>query len=311
VIVVLATVGVILSAGITTLGMHFLASWQWLSALAFGVLIAATDPVSVIATFRESGAHGRMVLLVEAESLFNDGTAAVFFTMILDLLVGRPPSAVDVGVQLLVKVGGGLLCGIVVGGFALLLAGNTQDHLLEIALTTVAAYGSFLLAEHFHVSGVLATLAAGLMLGNLRSRGRISERGREAIQAFWEYAAFVSNSLIFLLIGIREGTQDFRAVWAPALIAILLVTLGRAAAVYPCCALFAGSQQRVPLAQQNILFWGGLRGALALALALALPEEIASHDTIVTVSFAVVAFSIFVQGLTMKPLLRAAGEIPR
>ncbi|HTC35394.1 MAG TPA: sodium:proton antiporter [Bryobacteraceae bacterium] len=311
VIVVLATLGVILSAGITTLGMHYLANWQWLSALVFGVLIAATDPVSVIATFQESGARGRLVLLVEAESLFNDGTAAVFFVMILDLVGGKSPSPVNSALQLLLTAGGGLFTGAAIAALALLLAGNTQDHLIEIALTTVAAYGSFLLAERFHMSGVLATLSAGLTLGNLGKDGRISDRGREAVQDFWGYAAFVANSLIFLLIGMHVEMQDFGAVRVPALIAILLVTLGRAAAVYPCCALFLRSRQRVPAKQQHILFWGGLRGALALALALALPAAVPERETIIAISFAVVAFSIFVQGLTMKPILRAAGELPR
>jgi monovalent cation:H+ antiporter, CPA1 family len=311
VIVVLATLGVILSAGITTLGMHYLANWQWLSALVFGVLIAATDPVSVIATFQESGARGRLVLLVEAESLFNDGTAAVFFVMILDLVGGKSPSPVNSALQLLLTAGGGLFTGAAIAALALLLAGNTQDHLIEIALTTVAAYGSFLLAERFHMSGVLATLSAGLTLGNLGKDGRISDRGREAVQDFWGYAAFVANSLIFLLIGMHVEMQDFGAVRVPALIAILLVTLGRAAAVYPCCALFLRSRQRVPAKQQHVLFWGGLRGALALALALALPAAVPERETIIAISFAVVAFSIFVQGLTMKPILRAAGELPR
>src|ERR1700733_12708666 len=311
VIVVLATVGVILSAGITTIGMHYLANWQWISALVFGVLIAATDPVSVIATFQEAGARGRLPLLVEAESLFNDGTAAVGFAMVLDLIQGHSPTPLQATWELLRMAGGGLLCGVAIAAAALLLGGNTQDHLVELALTTVAAYGSFLIAERFHMSGVLATLAAGLTLGNIGSRGRISDRGKEAVQDFWEYAAFVTNSLIFLLIGMRVAMQDFRAVWIPAVMAILLVTLGRAAAVYPCCALFAGSAQRVPAKYQHLLFWGGLRGALALALALALPAELPQRDAIVAISFAVVAFSIFVQGLTMKPLLRAAGQLPR
>jgi len=311
IIVVLATVGVILSAGITTIGMHYLANWQWISALVFGVLIAATDPVSVIATFQEAGARGRLPLLVEAESLFNDGTAAVGFAMVLDLIQGHAPTPLQATWQLLRMAGGGVLCGVAIAAAALLLVGNTQDHLVELALTTVAAYGSFLIAERFHMSGVLATLAAGLTLGNIGSRGRISDRGKEAVQDFWEYAAFVTNSLIFLLIGMRVAMQDFRAVWIPAVMAILLVTLGRAAAVYPCCALFAGSAQRVPAKYQHLLFWGGLRGALALALALALPAELPQRDAIVAISFAVVAFSIFVQGLTMKPLLRAAGQLPR
>jgi CPA1 family monovalent cation:H+ antiporter len=310
-IVVLATLGVVLSAGITTIGMHYLASWQWISALVFGVLIAATDPVSVIATFQEAGARGRLPLLVEAESLFNDGTAAVGFAMVLGLVQGHSPTALGAGWELVRMAGGGLLCGAAVAGIALLLVGNTQDHLVELALTTVAAYGSFLIAERFQMSGVLATLAAGLTLGNIGSRGRISDRGKEVLQDFWEFAAFVANSLVFLLIGMRVAMQDFRAVWLPAVIAILLVTLGRAAAVYPSCALFAASETRVPMRYQHFLFWGGLRGALALALALALPPELPQRDEIVVISFAVVAFSIFAQGLSMKPLLRAAGQVPR
>lgn len=308
VILVLATLGVVLSASITTAGMHYLTHWPWQPALVFGMLIAATDPVSVIATFKESGARGRLPLLVEAESLFNDGTAAVGFAMALDLLQGRSPTPLQAAGQLLIMTGGGLSCGIMIAGVALLLAGNTQDHLVEMTLTTVAAYGSFLIAEHFQMSGVLATLAAGLTLGNLGVHGRISDRGREAVQDFWEFAAFAANSLIFLLIGMRVAMQDFLAVWVPAVIAILLVTLGRAAAVYPCCALFARSRMRLPARYQHLLFWGGLRGALALALALALPDNVPQRDTIETISFAVVAFSIFVQGLTMKPLLRAAGQ---
>lgn len=311
VIVVLATLGVVLSAAITTIGMHFLANWQWISALVFGVLIAATDPVSVIATFQEAGARGRLPLLVEAESLFNDGTAAVGFAMVLDLVQGHAPTALEASWKLVRMAGGGLLCGAAVAGVALLLVGNTQDHLVELALTTVAAYGSFLIAERFQMSGVLATLAAGLTLGNFGARGRISDRGKEVLQDFWEFAAFVANSLVFLLIGMRVAMQDFRAVWLPAVIAILLVTLGRAAAVYPSCALFATSQTPVPLRYQHFLFWGGLRGALALALALALPPELPQRDDIVVISFAVVAFSIFAQGLSMKPLLRAAGQLPR
>ncbi|HTW67025.1 MAG TPA: sodium:proton antiporter [Bryobacteraceae bacterium] len=311
VIVVLATLGVMLSAGVTTIGMHYLANWQWLSALVFGVLIAATDPVSVIATFKDAGARGRLVLLVEAESLFNDGTAAVFFAMVLELIAGHTPSASQGILELFLTAGGGLFSGAAVAALALLLAGNTQDHLVEIALTTVAAYGSFLVAEQFHMSGVLATLSAGLTLGNLGTNNRISDRGKEAVQDFWEYAAFVANSLIFLLIGMHIATQNFRGVGSAAAIAILLVTLGRAAAVYPCAALFAGSSQRIPARQQHILFWGGLRGALALALALALPDNVPQRETIIAISFAVVAFSVFVQGLTMKPLLRVGGALPK
>ena len=311
VVAVLATLGVLLSACVTATGMHYLAHWQWLGALVFGVLIAATDPVSVIATFKEAKAQGRLLVLIEAESLFNDGTSAVAFGVIVALASGQQLTSLEITALLLKTIGGGVLCGAVVALGALLLAGRTDDHLVEITFTTVAAYGSFLLADHFSLSGVLATITAGLVMGNFTSLGTISGRGKEAVQAFWEYAAFVANSFVFLLIGMHEAHQNFGPTWLPAVIAIALVTLGRAVAIYPCCFLFSRSSRAVTMNHQRALFWGGLRGALALALALGLPPEVPQREEIITISFAVVAFSIFVQGLTMTPLLRALGEIRR
>jgi len=311
VIFVLATLGVVLSACVTAIGMHYLAHWQWLGAVVFGVLIAATDPVSVIATFKEAKAQGRLLVLIEAESLFNDGTAAVAFGVVVAMATGQPLTSVEISAMLLQTIGGGVLCGAAVALGALLLAGRTDDHLVEITFTTVAAYGSFLLAEHFGWSGVLATITAGLVMGNFKAFGTISDRGKEAVQAFWEYAAFVANSLVFLLIGMHEAHQNFVAIWLPAVIAIGLVTLGRAIAIYPCCFLFSRSSLRVTMKHQQIMLWGGLRGAVALALALGLPPELPQRELIVTISFAVVAFSVFAQGLTMTSLLRRMGEIPR
>jgi CPA1 family monovalent cation:H+ antiporter len=309
VIVTLATVGVCLSAAVTALGMRYLAGWNWAGALLFGALIAATDPVSVIATFKEAGVHGRLRLLVEAESLFNDGTAAVAFAVILTSLQGSAASFTGVATTLVLTIAGGVFCGALVAGTILLLVGRTNDHLVQFTFTTVAAYGSFLLAEHFHFSGVLASLTAGLVTGNLERPGAISSRDREAIVAYWEYLGFLANSLIFIAIGIHESHQHFMSVLPPAIIAILLVLLGRAAAVYPCCAVFARSNLRVQGKHQLVLFWGGLRGALALALAEGLPAWVPNREAIVSVTFAVVAFSIFAQGLTMTPLLRRIGEI--
>jgi CPA1 family monovalent cation:H+ antiporter len=309
VVVVLATLGVIFSATITAAGMHFLANWQWMSALVFGALIAATDPVSVIATFKEARAHGRLLVLIEAESLFNDGTAAVAFGIVVALASGQHLTPLGISAMLAKTILGGILCGALVAVAALLLAGRTDDHLVEITVTTVAAYGSFLFADHFGLSGVLATITAGLVMGNFKALKTISERGKEAVQAFWEYAAFVANSLVFLLIGMNAARQNFSAIWIPAILAIFLVTLGRAMAIYPCCLLFSRSSLRVTGKHQVILFWGGLRGALALALALGLPPTIPLREEIITISFSVVAFSVFVQGLTMVPFLRRMGEI--
>ena len=309
VILLLATVGVCLSAAVTALGMRYLVGWEWVSALLFGALIAATDPVSVIAAFKEAGVHGRFRLLVEAESLFNDGTAAVAFAVILATAVGSGPSISGIAGTVAVTMAGGVLCGALVAGAILLLAGRTEDYLVEFTFTTVAAYGSFLLAEHFHSSGVLASLTAGLLVGNLGPLGPISPRGREAIAAYWEYLGFLANSLIFIGIGIHESRQHFTAVLLPATIAILLVLLGRAFAVYPCCAVFGRSELRVQGKHQFVLFWGGLRGALALALAVGLPPWVPNREAIISVTFAVVAFSIFAQGLPMTPVLRRVGEI--
>ncbi|MGA7193804.1 MAG: sodium:proton antiporter [Anaerolineales bacterium] len=310
VILVFATVGVIISAALTSAGMHFLSGWTWQSAALFGILIAATDPVSVIATFKEAGVHGRLRLLVEAESLFNDATAAVGFGVMLIFVNGQTISSWNVIGETLWTVIGGLLVGALVAGFILLLTHNTSDHLIELALSTVAAYGSFLIAEQFHASGVLSTLTAGIIIGNFGIPVSYSDKGRASLVDFWEFAAFISNSLIFLLIGLREATENYANAWWPVIAAILIVTLSRAAAIYPLSFLFEKSKLKIEKNHQHILFWGGLRGALALALALGLPPEIPGRTQIVIAAFGVVTFSIFVQGLTMNPVLRWLKEIP-
>ena len=227
--------------------MFYVVHWEWASALVFGVLISATDPVSVIATFKEQHVHGRLRLLVEAESLFNDGTAAVAFALAVAFAQGMNVSGPSIPIALITTSFGGIVCGAAVAGAALLIAGRTTNNLVELTLTTVVAYGSLLIADRLGLSGVLATLTAGLLVGNVGPLGTISASGRESVNAFWEYAAFVANSIIFLLIGIHEAEQ---------------------------------------------------------------PPTIPHANEIVRVTFAVVAFSIFVQGLTMGPLLRRLGEVP-
>jgi monovalent cation:H+ antiporter, CPA1 family len=306
VVVALSTIGVFLAAGITGVGLHYLGSWQWSSALLFGILIAATDPVSVIATFKETKKGGRLRFLVEAESLFNDGTAAVGFAVGLAFTTGNSIGPLKIGFLLIETIGGAILSGSVVAMLVLFLAGRTDDHLVEITLTTLSAYGSFLLADHLGFSGVVATLVAGIIVGNLGPGRVISNKGRLAVESFWEYAAFVATSFVFLLLGITETRHSFSGLVPTALLAIGLVLAGRAAAVYVTLLLFSSARSRVSRQHQHILFWGGLRGALALALALSLPLETLRRAEIVTVSFAVVAFSVFVQGLTVIPMVRRA-----
>ncbi len=309
VVLTLATLGVLLACGITTVGLHYLAAWPWAAAVPLGVLISATDPVSVIATFKEAGVTGRLRLLVESESLLNDGTVAVLYSVALAATTGGGVSIGGVAGSFLITVVGGVLCGALTAGAVLLLAGRTADHLIELTFSTIAAYGSFLLAEHWHLSGVLATLTAGILIGNTGSLGAFSDRGREAVASFWEYIGFIANSLIFLLIGIRLVAQDVVSELTVALLVIALVIIGRAVAVYGCCALFRRSAHRIALNHQHVLFWGGLRGALALALALGLPVDVPMRAAIISVTFAVVTFSVIVQGLTMTPFLRRLGEI--
>lgn len=300
----LVTLGVVLAAGTVAWGMHVAVGWSWLGAAFFGILIAATDPVSVIAAFKTMRVEPRLHLLVESESLLNDGVAAVGFAILVIIAAGGDAGPVDIGMHLLSTILGGILAGAVVAVPLILIAGRTSDRLIEITLTMLIAYGSFMLAEHFHASGVLATLTAGLIVGNYGFLGAISDDGRQGVLHHWEYVAFLINSLIFILIGGRETQMPILQVIEAAVAATGLSLLGRAIAVYPVMAAFKHSRLCVPWKYKHALFWGGLRGALALALALALPANIPERNTIITVAFAVVAFSIFVQGLTMPWLIR-------
>jgi len=304
----LALFGVILAAAVVAAGLHYWLAWSWIGAGLFAVLIAATDPVAVIAAFKELNADKRLCMLVESESLLNDGVAAVGFAVLVGIAGGASASIATVVPAFLWTLLGGVLIGGIASGLMLLLAGRTNDHLVEITLTTLAAYGSFLLAEHLHASGVIASLTAGLIVGNLGSMGAISDSGRPHVLAAWEFFAFVANSFVFLLIGIQlVGVPISRLGWVTSAIAIVLVLIGRAVAVYPLSNLFRSSKLAISFPFQNVLFWGGLRGALGLALALTVPLTVPERGPIILSAFVVVAFSIFVQGLTMPWLVERLG----
>jgi len=318
-VLVLSTFGTAMAAMVVAIGLVLLLHWPTASAVMLGVLIAATDPVAVIAMFKDNNVTGRVRLLVESESLFNDGVAAVLFVVALswthagDLSSHTPIQAIASLAEISL---GGIAVGLVCGGLAIAVAGRTDDHLVETALTAVAAYGSFLVAEHLHVSGVLATVAAGLLMGNLgilreEERNTLSQKGREFVLAFWEFAAFIANSVIFPLIGLNVAAAHFGQLGVVPLIAVIgLVVLSRAVTVYPLSFLFARSSLAISPREQHILWWAGLRGALALALALALPYDLPLHGEVVVAAFGVAAFSVIVQGLTMPPLLRRLGFVP-
>ena len=301
---VLAFAGVALAAALVAAGMHWLAEWSWIGAALFGILIAATDPVSVIAAFREMRCEPRLSMVVESESLLNDGVAAVGFAVVSAIAIGASPGLASVAPAFLWTLGGGAVVGLAVSGAILIIVGRTDDPLVEITLTTLAAYGSFLIAETLHCSGIISALTAGLMVGNLGSARAISAEGRERVHYAWEYFAFLANSAVFILIGINTANMPLAALGSTGAIAILLVLAGRLVSVYPIAAIFSGSRWRLPWPYQHVLFWGGLRGALALALALAVPPSVAERNAIIVTAFAVVAFSILVQGLTMPWLIR-------
>ena len=300
----LAFAGVAIATAAVAVVLHLLIDWSWIAAGLFAVLIAATDPVAVIAAFRELHVVPRLGMLVESESLLNDGAAAVGFGVLLAVQGGSASGAIAIAGTLLWTVLGGVVAGALVAGGVLLLAHRTDDHLVETTLTTIAAYGSFMLAERCGMSGVLATVTAGLVVGNVGQRGAISENTRGWLFDFWAFAAFLANSVVFILIGAQGGKHPASLFTLDALVAIVVVLLGRMLAVYPLCLLFSRSRMRVDARHQHVLVWGGLRGALGLALALALPDSLPERHALVSVAFAVVAFSIFVQGMTMPLLIR-------
>ena len=313
-ILMLAVVGTVAAMAVVAAALYYFMDWPVASALVFAALISATDPVAIIAMFKDNGVHGRLRLLVEAESLLNDAAAAVLFSLALAFALAgaQDLTGAQMAWDLARIVGGGALIGAVFGFGVIFAARGTREHLVELTLTAIAAFGSFLLAEHFHDSGVLATVTAGIIVGNYRPAKEtgdfLSAKGREFLTDFWDFAAFLANSLVFLLIGARIAGSSYEHYPWTVYAGVLVITLvARAIAVYPLAAIFSLSRWRISYGEQHVLWWGGLRGALALALVLSLPGSVPRRDEIVLVTFFVVAFSIVVQGLTMPPVLRRLG----
>jgi CPA1 family monovalent cation:H+ antiporter len=307
-ILTLAVAGVCVSTGVVGTVLHYASGLGWSPALLFGAMISATDPVSVLALFKKFGLPARLSTIVEGESLFNDGTAAVLFRIIAGLVVaGSTPSAGELAVASVrdfgVVVFGGIAVGAVVGLLASAVTAQFDDRRLEITLTTIAAYGVYLLSESLHVSGVIAVLIAGLVLGNYGRRTGMSPTTQLAVTAFWEYMAFVANSLVFLLIGLDVQVTDFLDTSHFVLWGIAAMLAGRVAAVYPLIAITNRVAEPVPWRWNHVLFWGGLRGSLSIALVLSLPAGVPDRSRLVTMIFGAVIFSLLVQGLSLGPLL--------
>ena len=201
--------------------LHFVQDFTWKHALVFGALISATDPIAVVAIFRTLGVPKRLAVLLDGESLLNDGTAIVFFTLSLARVTGTEVTAGGLAWDFVRIVGMGALIGTGVGLGASQIIKQVDDPMIEISLTTIAAYGSFLTAEHFHYSGVIAAVAAGMFCGNYAARVGMSPSTRVAVEAFWEYVAFALNSIVFLLIGLEVNSGCCwpcgRRFWSPTL----------------------------------------------------------------------------------------------
>lgn len=279
------------------------------AALLFGALISATDPVAVIALFREMGAPKRLLMMVEGESLFNDGTALVLFKILLTVLVAgglSASAAVGGAAQFLVVFCGGVAVGSATGYLFSRIIGRVENNrLVEITLTTILAHMTFLLAEHYlHVSGVMATVAAGLTLGSY-GRSKISPPVLEHLETFWEYAAYVCNSLIFLLVGLSIDLGRFAADAGAIAGATAAVMMARAVAVYSLFPAVARFRRIEPVDRrfQTVIVWGGLRGVLAIAMAVSIPEAVAQKPLLMNLTLGIVLFTLLVNGLSMRRLM--------
>jgi monovalent cation:H+ antiporter, CPA1 family len=312
----LAIPGVAASIALTALALTpvadalaFETGFSFRHALVFAALIAATDPIAVVGLFKTVGAPKRLAVLVEGESLLNDGTAVVFFTLVLGLVAGGPMSTGAAVLDFVRVVGMGAVVGLAVGFAISKVIQQVDDPMIEITLTTIAAYGSFVAAEQFHFSGVIATVAAGMLCGNYGARTGMSPSTRIAVESFWEYVAFALNSLVFLLIGFEVRVEALLAAWKPILVAWVAVTAGRAVVIYAVTGLLARSRERIPWRWAGVITWGGLRGALSMVLVLGLAADFPHRELLVTMTFGVVILSILVQGVTMAPLLRRLGLV--
>ena len=289
--------------------LHFVQGFTWKHALVFGALISATDPIAVVAIFRNLGVPKRLEVLLDGESLLNDGIAIVCFTLSLALVTGVVVTPGGLVIDFVKIVGIGALIGIGIGGIISQVIRHVDDPMIEITLTTIAAYGSFLVAEHFNYSGVIATVSAGMICGNYGVRVGMSPSTRIAVRTFWEYITFALNSIVFLLIGFEVHFTALLASWQEILVAYLVVTIGRAVVIFGASALLRKTRERIPWPWSVILTWGGLRGALPMVLVLSLPKDFVYRELLVSMTFGVVILSILVHGLTMSPLLRWLGVV--
>ena len=311
-VLVLAAPGLLVAAGIVAAILTWTTPLGWGAALLFGALISATDPVAVVALFKSIGAPRRLAVLVEGESLFNDATAIVLFRVVLTVTAAGTVTVGAIGrgmLDFVVVFVGGLAVGFAIGWLMVRATALADDDpLIEVALTTVAAYAAFLAAEHYlKVSGVMATVGAGLVVGTLGAV-RFTPAVRDYLERFWEYAGFVANSLIFLLMGLAVAPRLLLEHAGTIGITIVAMLVSRAVVVGGFIPLVNRlSPDRGSAAYQAVLVWGGLRGAVALALVLSLDPTFPERDLLLALAVGAVLVTLLVQATTIRPLLSWLG----
>ena len=315
------TAGTFIVASIITIAGNTLVpelNIAFAATFAFGALISATDPVAVISLFRELGVGRRLSILVEGESLFNDGVAIVIFNLALVAGAfaatgeGEALGPVSVIGEFLRVSFGGLAVGALLGFLvSTVVLKNVDDNLIETATTVALAFGAFIVAEELHVSGVLSVVAAGIFVGNIGTQNT-SPTTKITLESFWEFAAFVVNSLVFLLIGLQADWRQIQPNLALIVVAVLAVLFSRTVVVYGLTWLHGLFDRpgRIPVPYRHVMYWGGLRGAISLALALSLTGSVFDEYVVAELqlmTFGVVLFTLLVQGTTIAPLLKRLG----
>lgn len=312
-VLVLAIPAMLISAGLIGVGLWLIQDFTIVHALLFGALISATDPVAVIALFKELGAPQRLTILVEGESLLNDATAIVFFNIILGLAITEQFGASDAGLAILeffrVFLGGlfvGAIIGIIVSELLYRIRAGMSSYLI---MSIVLAYSSFAIAEHImHVSGVMAVVSAAIALGIL-GVSRIPQSERETVDETWDVIALICNSLLFLLVGLSVDISQLFSHLDSIAIAILLVLIARAAGVYSMvpATIKLFKLPNVSMGERHIMWWGGLKGGLAIAIVLSIPLDMPGRDTILYITLGVVLFSLLINASTIRPLMQKLG----